>query len=430
MLKDTPKTCLKGFSFICAFALTSSLFAAKKEEPIDLSILQQRDVIARTLNPTERVNLLKIESRVEKAKSDIQSAKYLVNTKPTAFRGEKKVQEIVKNGEAQLKTASEELEVAQKKLVDYLTTARAKFQEQQSTASKKYGFTLESSGYANALEVSIKMLLQKARNKGFKTVLYDTGFVTNLDGTTAFQTSIQNATYDMLVEIDGINYTLKTAFGLKLGEEGQLTFENQESFGNDKLALLAVEFVQANESDGHLVTRLIDIKNYQLVGIEVLKVTEVPQLIEVIEMTEVVVEADQESSVEESEEASEEESEIAEEEVPEPLPLVVGADITDKGMWIDRLATQNYNFKIVTNSDAPIVPTLLMLKTVAQNSSMSLIDIDFLNRAYGTEELKANALIGAELTLDPEEDNAFTLSAKSYSNNRVLEIGTVQLNYE
>ena len=122
--------------------------------------------------------------------------------------------------------------------------------------------------------------------------------------------------------------------------------------------------------------------------------------------------------------------EIAEEEVPEPLPLVVGADITDKGMWIDRLATQNYNFKIVTNSDAPIVPTLLMLKTVAQNSSMSLIDIDFLNRAYGTEELKANALIGAELTLDPEEDNAFTLSAKSYSNNRVLEIGTVQLNYE
>ncbi|MGC6423942.1 MAG: hypothetical protein ACON4O_03030 [Lentimonas sp.] len=422
MLKVYDKTCLKGILFICAFAFTSSLVVAqKKEEPVDLSILRERDQIARTMDQSARIKLLKIEAVIEKATSDVQSAQYQINTKPTPMRGPDEVKQIVKNGETLLAKASAELDQGQRKLVAFLSEAKQTVQKEQAAASKRFSFALESASYDAALGSSMSTLLNSARNRGYK-VLFDTGFLTTDAATTAFKADARNATYDKLVAVDGVNFTVNLALELQLGEDGKFSFENSESFGQEKLALLAIEVLQADDSNGHLVLKLVDVSDFRVIDLVVTKISNIPELIDV------PVETTAEPS-DETEEASREIAAAETSLVADPIRLAVGADITDNGLWIDRLATQSYNFKIVANTEPSVIPAVLLMDTVLENTSMKVIDTTFADRAYGSEELEAEAIAGAELTISSSEET-LKLSATSYSNNRVLEIGTMQISYE
>ena len=60
---------------------------------------------------------------------------------------------------------------------------------------------------------------------------------------------------------------------------------------------------------------------------------------------------------------------------------------------------------------------------------MKMVDSDFIIRAYGSAETPAAKQAGALLTINDTGD-ALTLSARSYGNDRTIEIGTMALTYE
>ncbi|MGJ8638097.1 MAG: hypothetical protein ACSHYA_01775 [Opitutaceae bacterium] len=410
MLNITPKNCLKGFVFTCAFAIATSAFAAKKEAPLDLSILEHRDFFAQMMDSSERITLRKLEAAIEKSKSDIQSAEYLVNTKPSAFRDANEVKTIVKNGEKLLKAAEIELQQTQRELIAHLGTIQTKHKAQQEAASKKFGFDLESTTYEVALQSSVSAALETARNTGYKTVVYSAAFVTNENETNKYSVEARNEIYDQLVEIDGTNFQISLNLDLKLDDNAQFTFGNIDSFADDKLALLAIELIESDQDSGHLCVRLLDLYSFQIIDMALAHVTEIPEL------NEIAIDS----------ETAEEENTA---EVDDSTPIAIGAEIVDKGMWIDRLASQEYNFKVSADIDAPLIPSLLLMHTIVENTSMKVIDEAFVNRAYGSESIEATAEAGAELKISSGEET-LTISALSYSNDRTLEIGSMQLKFK
>jgi hypothetical protein len=409
-------------AYLAIVALTSHA-ARQTAEPIDLSILEQRNVLAQSMNASQRVALLKLEADVEEAESDIRSGQYMMQTKPTAFRGQDEVKQIVKQGEETVASATIRLNDAQRVLVTFLSDAQTKRASELAVASKKFNFTVESHPYADAFEASTRTLLETARVNGYKTVFFDEILVVNEDGTQPIALSARNDAYDTLVKIDGTNFTLSLPVGLQLGDDFKLTFDNIEDYGNEKIALLAIELHQKTEGEGLLHMRLIDFKTYQVIHQKLTHTTEVGALL-----------AKEPSPVEAEENAKEnsktDETTAETAEVSRPAAKrLVSVQVNDQGLWIDRLAAQDYHFKIVTEESDSLIPAICLSYTITDLTSMKLIDEDYILRAYGDESTEFETRAGAQLTLTPTE-SAFNLSARSYNNDRTIEIGSMELIYE
>lgn len=391
--------------------------APHNQEPLDLSILEERNTLRQTMNASQRVTLLKLEAAVEKAASDIQSADYLIQTKISAFRDQKEVQEMVKQGEAQKKIAEIELDTAQRELVAFLTNFNSERDAQLAVAAKKFNFTLESTTYEKAFTQSTKSLLAFARTKGYSTVLFDHIFISDRDGTKRISAQARNQAYDTIVDIDGTHFTVSVPQNLKLNESSELTFDGAQSYEGKKLALLAIELIDATAEQGLLFMRLLDIQSHEIIN---------HTLIPVSAITPLANTEDEEGSEEvtmavETEKASEDPLALT-----QAAPLPIGAQILDTSMWIDRLALLPYSFQIVSATSESLVPQIYLAHAVTTNTDMRIADDGFLQRAYGDTEQTFTSQASAELKLSAHGE-AHALSALSYNNDRVIAIGTFSL---
>lgn len=434
MLKNIYKNCLRNIALSCLFAFTLSTHAApKKAEPIDLSIVQQRDQLAVHMDQSQRISLLQLEGKIEQAQSDISSAQFMIDTKPSAFNPKEEVAKVNQRGKKLLGEAEARLRNAQSELVSLLSTVKAEREVVLAKEAVKFDFTLETDTYENAFTESAKALLSTARTKGYKTVFFDEIFQTNQDGTHASTPSARNKVYDKLIDIDGTHFALSVPQGLKLDEEAdsaQLTFDNLEGFKDDKLALLAIELIETSAGVNYLYFRLLDLRTHQIIAHHLTIVTEPDALLEA-ETTEVVAETEEGSEEVTAEAAST--TETAEEKVADaPVslePILSGVTIRDQNMWLDKLAQQTYNFEVIAETPMPLITSALLIHTILENTTMKMVDSDFILRAYGSPDSPEAKQAGALLKIIDEGDS-LTLSARSYGNDRTIEIGTMALTYE
>lgn len=421
MLKSNFPHQVRRLCISCLAVVALNSAASQTDLPLDLSILKQRNVLAQSMDASERVNLLKLETKIEEAESDIRSGEYMMQTKPSAFKDDNEVKEAIQRGKELVEEATLRLYETQKALVDFLSTAQAERASKLAVAAKKFNFTIESHTYEKAFQASTKALLEAARVKGYKTVFFDKILLVNEDGSQPISTNARNDAYDTLVKIDGTNFSLSLPIGLELGKDSKLTFDNIEDYGKEKIALLAIELHQQVEGEGLLYMRLIDLKSYLIIDQKLTHTTEVGELLA------------KEEAPTEAEENLEDTTAEVEAPIKSPAPAttkqLVGAEVIDEGMWIDRLAQQAYKFKIVTSPSDSLIPAICLTHTISNLTAMKLLDEDYILRAYGSETTDFKSKASAQFTLNGT-DNQFELSARSYSSDRTIKIGSMELNYE
>lgn len=424
MLTHSINRCIRNITLTCLCAIAVTAHAAREKlPPVDLSILEERDELSTYMDAAQNISLLELEKDVEQAESDLRSGEYLMQTKESAFKDSSDVRKRVQRGEALIETATVALHKAQVALVEFLNAADTIRAEQRSLSAQKYNVSLESNSYEIALIDTADSLLKVARNKGYQKVFFDSVSITNAEGTTQVTTNARNATYDTLIEVDGTNFTIGVPLGLKLDDSSKLTLDNIEDYKNDALALLAIELIQlADSEEALLYMRLLDLYTYQIIDHALLRVTGTDVLFK-------------ESATEDT----------ADSEAPAPVetatteveatsdPLLIGANISDGDMWIDKLALQTYRFTVLTEDDNAQIYTTLLTHSLLENTTLTVIDDAYVSRVYGSKDTEFSDIADAQfnLTQDQEaEDESYLIKAAANGSERVIDIGGMTLVYE
>ncbi|MEN8662805.1 MAG: hypothetical protein ABF330_09985 [Lentimonas sp.] len=429
MLKEISKYSLRSIAFSCLFtSMLSSYAAPQKEAPIDLSIIKQFNELALNMEATQRVNLLKIEARIEQAESDIQSAQFMIDTVVSTFNTKADVAAKNRRGKHLLEEATIRLSESQRELVALLTLVQAERDAEQAKAATQLDFTLKTNTYKKAFTEATEALLDAARTNSYKTVFFEQIYLSDGDDTQVAPSEIRNKVYDRLVEIDGTHFAISVPQGLKIdqsGDSANLTFDNIADYEEDKIALLAIELIEEQSGKSLLYFRLLDLHTHEIIAHRLTIVTDTDALM-VSEIATVDEATEQPATVEIRAEDAPKDVPI---ETSAPGPQLTGVKIRDGNMWIDKLAQQSYKFEVASTTQQPLVTSALLIHTIIEKTSMKIVDSDFILRAYGSEDTPSAKQAGALLMIS-EADETLTLSARSYSNDRTIEIGTMTPIYE
>ncbi len=421
MLKNIFAKSLRSIAIIYCLSLATHVATAAKEPALDLSIIAQRDALTAYMDNSQRIELLKVEEQIKSAESDIQSSQYLIQTKPSAFRSDSAAKEMVNRGKKLHEAATTNLRNAQVQLIELLQSINTKRQNQLAITAQKFNFSIQTQPYETALTKTTAAVLATARESGYKTIFFDNYFVTNADGTFPVKSDVRNTLYDALIEIDGTHFSVSVPIGLGIdttAEQPTLSFENIADYKGDKLGLFAIELIQKQGDEGMLYVRVLDLHSHQIIHQQLMHVTGVQDLL-----------SSEDTTVSNTTETAASAPSTATTRVKEFWPTRV--KILDEGQWIDRLAQQPYQFEIVSNTADAALLTALLTHTVLNNSELQVVDSDFIARAYGTETAQPASHASAQLSIAPQQnaetEHQFKINAKSYSSNRVIEIGSMTL---
>lgn len=425
MLKNIFTHSLRSIVLACLFTFVINTHAApKKEAPIDLSIIKERKALALNMEASERIKLLKLEGQIDQAQSDMRSSQFMIDTKPSSFVPKEEAAAINKRGKHLNEDARERLASSQRELVDFLTSVKDEQAIDQAKEAKKFNFSLNTQDYETAFRESTEALLQAARENSYKTVFYDQLFISNKEGTQATSPQARNKVYDTLVEIDGTDFAISVPQGLKIDDSAdslQLTFDNIDDYEDDKLALFVVELMEKPTGENLLYFRLLDLHTHEIIAHQLTIVTQVDELL-VSQKTTVSEKGSEEANVTTA-------TEDAVVQTTAPKPVLGGANISDTEMWIDKLAQQSYKFEVASASVQSIITSALLIHTILENTSMKIVDSNFIARAYGSDETPPAKQAGAQIMIQ-EADDILKLSARSYSSKHTIQIGTMTLTYQ
>ncbi|WP_308983966.1 hypothetical protein [Thalassobacterium sedimentorum] len=363
------------------------------------------------MTASQRIQYLKLEEAIEEAQSDLKSGQYMIKTKASSLDPNRNVQEIIKRGEATIKRAQAEIESRQIGLANLLTEVEVEQQKQAMAANKRFNYQIESANYQDAIQLQTQQLLKTCWELGYETLFYDGLFIQDSSGTRRAETELRNQTYDALIDADGTKFsvTIPVDFKLKPETDGTdkdlFSYENAEIFKNDKKALINIELIHpANSSSGLLVLRAIDLKTQQITAHQLIKISNLAELLAL-------------------------ESDNLEDKTPDQFEL------NDKTNTIEKLSqlSKPYLFEITESSPTQEVSELLTY-TLLQNSQLQLATSDFIFRAYGLSlnapenwRGQANAHIQIEVG---DKAHTYQLNAVADGSDRILPSGVITLAYQ
>jgi len=404
--------CLLLALFILPLALTPPADAARgdKREPLDLSILGQRDALIPQMTTAQRLQYLELERGIEQAQSDKRSGEYLANSKPPALEPDRDVKPLVERGKKLIAQAEAAIYENQRRMIQLLKSVEAEKAAQAAVDLTKYDYALPTASLESALDEQARELMEACWELGYETLFFDGIFIRDGEGLRRADTGIRNQVYDALVKIDGDTFslTIPVDFQLKPGTRGNsrhvFSYQNAAVFENDKKALLVLELTTpASSATGLLSLRAIDLETQRIAAQRLVKIDDLAALFEL---------------------------------PPEGLADRLPTDVRfrDPGQRIEIFArlSNPYAFQL-THAPGTGVATACLAETLLRHSGLRIVDSAFLLEAYGETLEDPGSWVGqanARLSLEPaEEDGSYRVTAQARDSDRILAIGTLGLTY-
>lgn len=385
-----------------------------KQEPLDLSILEQRDVLMPYMSAQQRIAYFKIARTLEEAQSELRSGEYLANSKPTALDPDRDLKPLIERGKQMIAQAEATMRDSQAAMVQLLKQVQSQKEQQQAVDLTKYDYTLESATLEAALATHTRELMEACWALGYETLFFDGFFIRDGAGLRHAESGLRNQTYDALVKIDGANFslTLPADFQLKPGTRGNsrqiFSYENAAIFENDKKALLVFELIDPEGSaTGLLSLRAVDLGTQAIAAQRLVKLEDLATVLD--------LEADG---------------------LVDRIPAAV--ELRDPAQRIDIFAnlSQPYTFQLLAGAPeaSPVrLAAACLADTLLQNSGLQLVDSAFILSAYGDTLEDPETWVGqasAQLGLAPAEaDGSYEVIAQANDSERRVAIGSLSLAY-
>lgn len=394
---------------ILPLALPSSAEAQRDQrEPLDLSILEQRNTLIPHMTPAQRIQYLKLERSIDQAESDKRSGEYLANSKPSSLEPDRDLKPLIERGKKLIAEAEATIYESQSQMVQLLTAVAVKKKEQEAVDLTKYDYTMPTTTFESALADQARELMESAWELGYETLFFDGLFIRDSDGLRRAEAGIRNQAYDALVKIDGSTFslTIPVDFQLKPGTRGNsrhaLSYDNAAIFENDKKALLVLELTTpTSSSTGLLSLRAIDLDTHRIAAQELVKIDDLAALLG-----------------------------LAPEDLADRLPTEVTFRDPKQAVGLFARIERPYCFQITSASDNHEAATCLA-ETLLRNSQLQIVDSAFLLEAYGESLETPKTWVGqanAQLRLEPaEEDGSYQVTAQANDSDRTIVIGTLSL---
>ncbi len=386
--------------------------ARNQQDALDLTILERQGELTLQMDPAQRLQLLRIEEAIREARSDLRSARFMIEAKPSTMQPDRDVKAIQAEGTQIAAQAEASLYENQKALVELLNAVDEGTRGNRPTDQTVFAVELETLGYAEALELACRKIMDASWEKGYEALFFHEVFMHTPDGLRAGGSALRNAAYDTLVAIDGMNFTLTLPVNFKLkaetaGDEvSGFEFENSDAFERRKKALLAIEFIAPEKSSsGLLSVRAIDMATHRIVAVELIKINDLSNL---------------------NEEAA---AEALPDRALQRAELLGGA----QNMQQASSLAEPYRFQLqsdVENRSAEAFITQLIF----ENSGLLLVDSPFIKAAYGAaldapETWKGMA--NGQILLSPNDtENSFELDLMVFASEQTLPAGTLTLGSE
>ncbi|MFP4156919.1 MAG: hypothetical protein ACLFU4_04810 [Opitutales bacterium] len=417
-------------------AFLPALFSQADSESPDLSILDEKRSLYGLLSSSQRIQFTRAEELVKSGESELRRGEFMVNRGPSKLNPGEDLTEMKAQGERLIEKGRTKINQGQAAMVALLENAREQQASKAPPEDLPYDYTLEIvESYESALEDAASAVFRACWDASYNHIFFDRVFLSDAEATTKAAASLNNSTYETLIELDGTRFslTLPTDFQLDLKppEEGwQFSFENSDDFSGERIALLSIEVVEfADEAaveereterpeddapeaevddEGEveapappvqlLVIQALDLKNLRVLHQELRWI--IPEAAAVSG-----------SSVEDSLRLIEHEQKIQMlADLPEPYQFRIKTEGADRTRSIQLEA--------------------FLRAALIEHFPLEMVPLGTLKRAYpAAKNANFEELVNAHCRLQPEADEAsrFDLSAVSDKTNRDLPLGTVEL---
>ena len=429
-----------------------------KPEPVDTSILEERDRLEGLLSPGQRIAVIEAEAKIEAGLSDIRSGEFMIDREPSRLNPDEDLSAVRKRGEALAAEGREKVRTGRQQLVGIFETAENRRVELAARMERKYDFTIPTAESEMPLREPLGAVLQATRDAGYDAIFFDQVFVVSGDGLQRLGSSDRNRIYDLAVELDSTRFTVSVPMSLRLevakaGSAGKKTgpafrYDNEAAFEGEAVALLAIEWVPAAKTGaGLLSVRSFDLGNHRLIASEVRSVAAVEQIFPAY--------ADAVARTKASESPTGQTLDASGTKTSAPEMVHANAPFSelpkhfalrDKNLWLRQFASlsEPYAFKIAFGMEASplegVFLETLLKHSLNSNAGLVLVEDAFITRAYGggldgeaTEPLeRATARLRIGHAADPAEEAStaspgYPLSAQERESNRIVEIGFIRL---
>jgi hypothetical protein len=239
-------------------AFLPALFSQADPEPLDLSILHEKRSLYGSLSASQRIQFTRAEELVQSGKSELRRGEFMVNRRPSKLNPDEDLAPVRARGERLIEKGRIKIRQGQATMVALLESAKEELASNAPPENVPYDYAVEIvESYEPALEDAASAVFRACWDASYNHIFFDRVFLSGAEATTKAATSLNNATYETLIELDSTRFSLSlpTDFQLDLKppEEGwQFSFENSDEFSGERIALLSievVEFIKEAETD-------------------------------------------------------------------------------------------------------------------------------------------------------------------------------------
>jgi hypothetical protein len=399
-------TLLIAFVAVASFMPLLAVGAQEKQEPLDLSIIDDQSILVPYMNPSQRLELVRLEEAIDQAESDLRSGQFMTEVEPSPMQPTRDVKAINEEGKRLIAEAESTLYKSRKALIQLLETIDEMRKIAETVDETIFDLELEVVSYAEGLQGACQQIFDSSWRKGYEALFYHEVFIRDADGLRRAGSDVRNQVYDTLVDIDGTNFTLTLPvdFKLKADTSDQASaifdYENASAFEKDKKALLAIEIMIPNDSSSALLSvRAIDMATQQIAAAELVKVDDITGLLDL------------------------ENAEALSDQTLQRIELRGGTEI------IERVASipEPYRFEVASAIEGNQVQALIA-HTLLKNSGLSLVGSDFIKEAYGSTLPDSGDWRGeanAEIVInDADLGDVFALTMRVKETDRSVSAGT------
>ena len=238
------------------FMPSLQLAAETPTETVDTSILEEKNSLFSLLSPSQRLEYVRAEEQVESGASDLRRGEYMANRQPSGLNPDEDLTEVKARGQRLIEEGRKKIREGEAKMVALLQGAKAEQAASALPEKERYSHVVEvSTSYTSALEAAASVLLKTCWDAGYDQIFLDRIFRSNAEGTEKTETSVNNLTYDSLIEIDGTRFTVNLPVNLSPdlktpGSGRQFTFNDLDTFSGERIALLSIELIEFDTDAG------------------------------------------------------------------------------------------------------------------------------------------------------------------------------------
>lgn len=440
------------------FLLSPATYAAPADATAEaatgeaVELLNDSDQLIELLSPSQRLKFFAAERMVAAGESDKRRGDFMGNRQPSGLNPDEDLSDVHERGERLIEQGQAKIEEGHAEMLRLLRIAKTELEKRSMTNETVFDVPIKAAGsYERALRATASRVLRGCWEAGYDTIFYDRVFATTETGTEEADLAVRNASYDTLISVDGTRFSVTAPSNLEFDPKNekavprQFTFDDSDSFGKEKIALLTIERVAFGPASSQSV---------------------VPQALEAPDQTN----GDDDASDHEQKPMAEPERESIAHNAQNELLIVQAFDINSLELiakevqWIlpgsgasvlPRMVTlteiddkiqllsalpEPYAFRIESQAASPEQAILFesaLTHLLLENSDLRILPSSYLLRITPTEDRnKLRALKGmmnASIVLQSESEGAggrYSIKAVADGSDRSLRLGRIEASAE